>query len=205
MPSLLLAAAITLQLGSETFHIPETYVSKSHNNSLTFGLILPDLAPASSDPNEAATWGKGTGWHKLLHVLVQHYVPFISQQKIFEDALDDSERMKALQDADPRAFNREQIYSRDKFDIQPNGCKIYHGYSFGGDLMQTCGEGPSFFVVQCRTDPTKKIIYPSCNVMINYDDQIQLTYTYGYDYLPLAPEIHQKLFTLLDSWKATAH
>jgi hypothetical protein len=220
----------------EKYHVGiQPYDPQRDHAALVFSLILPDLAPSTSDPAEVATWGKGTGFHKELHILVEFGQDYISQEQQFQNAFEDSARMKALQDArahDGKPMNRFRILTPEDFSSQPNGCKIYQGYMIGGDLMQVCDIGSSLLVTICDTDTATESnriksepgaitgvlgvpihgtilgalglpihVNPYCKVMINYADKTQLTYSFGYEYLEIAPEISKKLTALLDGFR----
>ena len=198
-----------VQLGPNVFHVPyQQYhvgvpTGQPQYPALAFSLILPELAPITSDPAEVATWGKGTGWHRELHILVQYYVNYISQQQQFDNAFQRSAEMEVLVELDPLHPHVIPILSRDNFSIEQNGCKRYYGYAGIGNIMDVCGSGDLLLVAICNTDPGPASWHfnPYCQVMVNYADKTQLTYAFGYDYLPFLPEIQNKLTALLDSWK----
>jgi len=133
-------------------------VTRDHA-SFGFSLILPDLSRLSSDPTEVATWGKGTGWHRELHILVEYGRDFISQQKKLDWAFDSSEQLK---DADyqhnlashPEIVNNSKFLDKSVYGTMPDGCKKYVGESLAGDVLKVCnfnGYKEDIFLVECST------------------------------------------------------
>lgn len=197
-----------VRFGETIYRIPvakyriwsKPYATANDPPTFGFSLILPDLAPVTSDPAEVATWGKGTGWHRELHVLVQYWRDYITQQKMLENAFNDSKRMKALQDEyekQGKKVVRSRYLDKDVYTELPDGCRRYEGYAIGGNVVQVCGEGQSLLVTKCVTD----VPSPGCHVAITYADKTQLTYSYGYDYADQGLAIHRKLIALLDSFR----
>jgi hypothetical protein len=140
-----------VQLGPETYRIPDAYgVSVRQRQAdyaaMTLDLVLPDLAPASSDPAETSHWGNGTGWHKQMHILVEYSSKPSNpdfQQRMLNHAFDDAELEKQFPALGP-------FLSRDNFTIQPNGCRVYSSDYIVGDVLQTCGDGPHFSSLRAR-------------------------------------------------------
>ena len=124
---------------------------------MVFSLILPDLAPSTSDPAEVATWGTGTGFHKELHILVEYGMNYISQEQQFENAFSQSEAMRRSSEAfdTDHGLNITQhrhFLDRNTFELQSNGCKKYVGESIFSTMLYTCRENSSIILTTCRTN-----------------------------------------------------
>jgi hypothetical protein len=97
--------ACDVHIGDTVYHLPvAAYLMSAGPCNVTtnhvaahFSLILPGLDPASDDPAEVANWGKGTGWHRELHILVEYIKDynFASQQQLIDDAFAVSEEAMA--------------------------------------------------------------------------------------------------------------
>lgn len=199
-----------VQFGPTTYRVPyekyrigiQPYDPESDYAAMVFDLILPDLAPSTSDPAEVATWGRGTGWHRQLHILVEYGRNFISEKQQFESAFSQSAEMRVSSESYDKEHRIDNTKNRtfldfNKFITEPNGCRRYIGESINSTMIEECGEGVSMFITKCKTD----VPSPSCHVMTNYADKTQLWYGYGESYLGLAPTIQAKIAALLDSFR----
>ena len=199
----------SLVLPDQSYRIPskeynvfvQQYNAKNGQAAFGFDLILPDLLPSTSDPEETAQWGNGTGWHKDLHILMQYGVDTISQKKLMEDRFKESEDLK-----NSKIFIYKQYLDPNKYTLLPNQCKKFEGEFLGGDVMIVCGNGNTMWVTTCDSS-THAINLPSyktspyCQTTVKYMGKMQLTYAYGYQYIDHVVEIHNNLLKLLDSFR----
>ena len=145
-----------VQFGPTVYRIPyekynvgiQPYDPARDHAAFFFSLILPDLAPSTSDPAEVASWGTGTGWHRQLHILVEYGRDYISQQQQMLNAFSQSESMKKMTEDDARRAGKPvkhifKYMTADHFDTLANGCRLYHGYAIAADTMMVCGSGAS--------------------------------------------------------------
>jgi hypothetical protein len=210
-----------IHLGDTVYHLPVAEYSigagpcdeATNHAVINFSLILPDLEPVTANPSEAAQWGKGTGFHRELHILVEYYRNFISQTKMIDEAFEDSVRSKisdqqyvASHPESATKFANKHYLDRDVYVTLPNGCKKYFGPTLAGDVIQICKVNDyddDFLFVRCNTlmASGKSIPYPVCTVMINIGDKTQLTYSFGYNYFNQALDIHKKLLALLATFR----
>jgi len=201
-------------LGNTRYNLPiekyriwiQPHDKTSDHAAFGFDAILPDVAPATSDLTEAKTWGTGTGWHRDVHVLVEYGRNFISQKQQFENAIQQSQTMKELQDTEiskGQSVARFKYIYKDNYAKLDNGCKKYEGYSIGGNVMQLCEKNGDLLVIQCHaeTEINNYKLSPYCTVMITIDETTQLTYSYSYSYFDLAPDIHHRLVDLITSFR----
>lgn len=202
-----------VSFGGTVYHLPvkkyriwvQQYDRTRDHAAFGFSTILPDLSPATSDPDEVATWGKGKGWRKEMPILVEYGWNFITQAEAIENAFNDSKRMKKLQDDDEnegKEVSRFTYLDKNIYTELQNGCRRYDGHSIAADVIQICGQGETLTVIECALGtPKHRLPSPSCKVMFNLTDKTQVTYSYGYNYFELAPEIHKKLVALLNSFR----
>jgi len=207
---------VDVAFGKTIYHLPvklyrigtQAYDKENDHAGFGFSAILPDVAPASSDLAEVATWGMGTGWHRELHVLVEYGREFITQEKTLENAFADSRSMKLLQDKQEK--NGEKVVrfkylDPSKFTVMNNGCKKYTGISgYLGYQPLACQTKRGLLIARCF--PTTSLpngwkVSPHCEVMINFDKKTELSYGYSYAYLDDTVSIYEKLTDLLDSFR----
>ncbi|MDR3466573.1 MAG: hypothetical protein P4M07_11570 [Xanthobacteraceae bacterium] len=208
-----------VQFGDTTYRLPVSkymigitpYDKERNHAAFTFDAILPDVTPASDDPEEVAKWGKGKGWFRQIHGLIEYGRNFITQERMAEEAFKYSQSLKALRDAGTK---KHQELLADLKYLDPNvyttlanGCRRYEGEALAGNIFQVCGSGDddNMLVVECRTGNAHfRVPSPSCEVMINVADNTQLTYFYGYDYFERAQDIHRKVVALIKSFRIDA-
>ncbi len=205
--------------GSERYHLPaanyrmwvQNYDKDRDHAAFGFSAILPDIAPATTNPAEAATWGTGTGWHREIHVLVEYGRNFIAQEQQLDNAFAFAEKLKSMENKEkenntrPMPPNAIKYISRDKYEIMTNGCKKYEGEGLGGnEVLQVCDEPNPMIFIECDLGLTHKFPYPSCKSAFNLSDKTQVTYSYGYDYFEQGQDIHHRLVELLMSFREKA-
>ncbi|MFG1478830.1 hypothetical protein V5F53_09195 [Xanthobacter sp. V4C-4] len=177
-----------------------------------FDALVPDATPMADDPAEVAVWGKGQGWHRNLHVMVEYGRNLISQSQILENAFNDNNEMKITLEkmADERGIKNIQNISfldSSKYTLLSNGCKRYDGSFISRNIIQACGNGEELILFSCHTvmfGDIIKIPYPGCSVSFKLDDKVAVDYSFGYDNFDLAPDIHRNLVALLTSFRVEA-
>ncbi len=153
----------SLVLPDQSYRIPskeynvfvQQYNVKNGQAAFGFDLILPDLLPSTSDPEETAQWGNGTGWHKDLHILMQYGVDTIDQESLMNFYFKDSEDFKNTKikiKTTTKTFYYRKYLDPNKYTLLPNQCKKFEGEFLGGDVMIVCGNGNSMWVTNCFTN-----------------------------------------------------
>ena len=172
----------------------QPYSAKSDQAAFGFSLILPNLAPSTTDPAEAAQWGMGTGWHRELHILMQYGVDTASQQKIADGTFKvrDYYRPASIRHQPVRI---QQCLDPKKYIVLPNGCRQY-GVN-GCEILLECGTRESMWVTTCKLD----VPAPDCQSVIKFDNKMQLNYYYGFNFVDRNVEIHDNLIKLLKSFR----
>ncbi len=211
-----------VQFGEKTYHLPavgyrmwvQSYDKVREHAAFGFSAIAPAIAPATSDPEEAATWGKGTGWHRQIQILVEYGNTFVSQQKQIENAFDNTESMRRAEDSLQRQ-GRPVVHSRlldqGNFITLPDGCKRYQGYALTGDEIRICDDAGAPLLAICDSRTSMPLVgggtwtrSPYCRVMENADEKTRLTYSFSYDYADKVLQIHRDLLALLKSFRTPA-
>ncbi|MFG1480934.1 hypothetical protein V5F53_20085 [Xanthobacter sp. V4C-4] len=177
-----------------------------------FDALVPDATPMADDPAEVAVWGKGQGWHRNLHVMVEYGKNLISQSQMLENAFENNNTMKYLSEntAIELSVNKKYdilLLDNSKYTLLANGCKRYDGIFMGGSIIQACGDGDGMIIIQCNTGfPGINVKPPSPGCVVNFNlyDKTAISYAYGYDYFDLAPDIHKNIVALLTSFRVEA-
>ena len=211
-----------VQFGGKTYHLPaveyrmwvQPYDKVREHAAFGFSAIAPTIAPATSDPEEAATWGKGTGWHREIHILVEYGNSFVSQQKQIENVFGQTESMRRLEDnlqREGRPVVRFRLLDRGDFTTLPDGCKRYQGYALTGNEIRICDDAGAPLLSICDSRTSMPLVggrtwklNPYCSVMENADERTQLTYSFSYDYAGKVLQIHRDLLAMLKSFRAPA-
>ena len=208
-----------VDFGPVRYHLPvqtyrmwaQKYDPKKDRAAFGFSAIAPNVDPASSDPNESASWGRGTGWHKEIHILFEYGYRFETAQQSFDRAIKNSLQMKEMQDSDEsdgKKNGRFQYLDPERFQVLANGCKKYEGDAIAGNETLMCQTEDGLVYVACH--PEKGIIlpngkfwqfYPYCDVHVNVGERSALTYAFGYEFIGEFPEMHRRLVRLLKSFQ----
>ena len=202
----------TYRLPVDKYRIGITPFDKERDYAaFIFDAIAPNVTPSSDDPEEVAKWGKGKGWFRNLHGLVEYGWNVRMQQKTLEDRFEDSRRFKVMierESKDPQnALKKWKFLDPNVYELLANGCRKYEGYFLTGNVIQVCGNGDDehMLLVSCDLgDARGKVPSPSCSVMINIAGKTRLKYSYSYDYFDDALEIHRRLIALLNSFRIEA-
>ena len=173
----------------------QPYSAKTDQAAFGFELILPNLAPSTTDPAETAQWGNGTGWHRQLHVFMQYYVDPISQQKMADSHFEDGELYKHYDMLHPPMKPRKYLDPK-KYTVLDNGCRKYEG-TMPPQILLECGTGESMWVTTCQLN----VPSPSCQSLVSFGHKMQLEYAYGYNFLNQNVEIHDDLIKLIKSFR----
>ena len=201
-----------VNLGSTEYRLPvkkygiwvKPYDKRRDHAAFGFDALLPDVSPASDDPDDAKQWGTGTGWHRQVRVLVEYGRDFISQEQMLNNFLELSRGLKRVFEKDAR---EDSIYAKrsaehaasinENYVTLSNGCKRYENLGIDTNLVQICKLGAQNILIGCDT----KAPSPGCSVHINIADKTQLTYDYGFQYLDQAILIQEHISSLLRSFQ----
>ena len=196
---------VLLEIPGQAYRLPvkkynmwvHPYSAKTDQAAFGFSLILPDLAPSTTDPAEAAQWGTGTGWHRELHVFMQYEdAELISQQQMADEDFQQSDYFRRASILHP-PIKPEKYLDPKKYTVLTNGCREYEGIFDEGQLLFECGTGDSMWVTTCELD----VPSPVCQSVIKFDNKMQLNYFYGFDFVNRNVEIHDGLLKLLNSFR----
>ena len=198
-----------VDFGSVRYHLPaetyriwaQKYDPKKDRAAFGFSAIAPNVDPASADPNESANWGRGTGWHKEIHILFEYGYIFGTAQQSFDRAIKNSLLMKKMQDTDERNGKRVvrfRYLDPEQFEVMVNGCKKYEGFAIAGDETLMCPTKDGLVYVACHPEkgttlPNGKFWkwFPYCDVHVNVGERSALTYSFGYEFISDFPEMHR--------------
>ena len=172
----------------------QPYSAKTDQAAFGFSLILPNLAPSTTDPAEVAKWGMGTGLHKELHILMQYGVDTASQQVIADGTFQVSNYYRPAS-IHHQPVKIQQCLNPKKYAVLPNGCRKYGVDNC--EILLECGTGESMWVTTCELD----VPFPGCHSALKFDHQMQLDYSYGYNFVDRNVEIHDGLLKLLKSFR----
>ncbi|WP_237482529.1 hypothetical protein [Lichenibacterium dinghuense] len=208
--------------GNVRYHLPvqtyrmwvQKYDAMKDRAAFGFSVIAPNIDPASSDPNESVNWGRGTGWHKEVHILFEYGHSLVTAQQSFEHAIKDSLQMKEFQDARERNGERRggfKYLDPDRFELMQNGCKKYQGYAIAGNESLMCPTEDGLVYVACH--PEKGMPLPNggfwkwspyCAVNVNVGERAALQYAFSEDYIDDFPQMHHRLINLLKSFQVSS-
>ena len=174
----------------------QPYSAKTDQAAFGFSLILPNLAPSTTDPAEVAKWGMGTGLHKELHILMQYYVDPISQQQMADLDFQQSAYYRRASILHPPLKPRKYLDPK-KYTVLANGCRKYEGFFNEGEILFECGTGNSMWVTTCELD----VPFPGCQSLVQFEHKMALDYSYGYNFVDRNVEIHGGLLKLLKSFR----
>lgn len=174
----------------------QPYSAKTDQAAFGFELILPNLAPSTTDPAETAQWGNGTGWHRQLHVFMQYYVDPISQQKMADLDFKASDWFRRASILRP-PIKPQKYLDPKKYTVLTNGCRKYEGVFDEGEILLECGTGDSMWTTQCEVERPA----PACQSVFKFDHKMQLNYIYGFNFVDRNVEIHDNLIKLLKSFR----
>ena len=190
----------------------QQYNAERDHAAFGFDALVPDATPMADDPAEVAVWGKGQGWHRNLHVMVEYGKNLISQSQMLRNAFDNNNsakirREKSANERGVKNIPNISFLDLSKYTILLNGCRRYDGLFISRNIIQECGDGEELILFSCQTvmfGDEIKIPYPGCSVSFNIYDKVAVDYSFGYEHFDWAPEIHRNLVALLNSFRVEA-